>query len=155
MNILVSIFFLLIANNSNNIVMENHMTTAYQSADLALKGIQDAERTEADISILTEKFNKALGLIEQANTSNYVTCFGYDNCLDSANTIFNSISKDSVILKDEANRLSGYKNVTVIGIYLPLIVFFSLLFIFYLYKTWKSFQKDKFLNMQIKERREK
>jgi hypothetical protein len=36
-----------------------------------------------------------------------------------------------------------------------LIVFFSLLFIFYLYKTWKSFQKDKFLNMQIKERREK
>jgi hypothetical protein len=155
MNILVSIFFLLIANNSNNIVMENHMTTAYQSADLALKGIQDAERTGADISILTEKFNKALGLIEQANTSNYVTCFGYDNCLDSAITIFNSISKDSVILKDEANRLSGYKNVTVIGICLPLIVFFSLLFIFYLYKTWKSFQKDKFLNMQIKERREK
>jgi hypothetical protein len=154
MNILVSIFFLLIANNSN-IVMENHMSTSYKFADLALKGIQDAERYGADISILTEKFNKALGLIEQANTSNYVTCFGYDNCLDSAITIFNSISKDSVILKDEANRLSGYKNVTVMGIYLPLIAFFSLLFIFYLYKTWKSFQKDKFLNMQIKERREK
>jgi hypothetical protein len=154
MNILVSIFFLLIANNSN-IVMENHITTAYKSADLALEGIQDAERYGADISVLTEKFNKALGLIEQANTSNYVTCFGYDNCLDSAITIFNSISKDSVILKDEANRLSGYRNVTVMGIGLPLIAFFSLLFIFYLYKTWKSLQKDKFLNMQIKERREK
>jgi hypothetical protein len=154
MNILASIFFLLIANNSN-IFMENHMTIAYKSADLALKGIQDAERYGADISILTEKFNKALGLIEQANTSNYVTCFGYDNCLDSAITIFNSISKDSVILKDETNRLSGYKNATVMGICLPLITFFSLLFIFYLYKTWKSFQKDKFLNMQIKERREK
>jgi hypothetical protein len=154
MNILVSIFFLLIANNSN-IVMENHMTTAYKSADLALKGIQDAERYGADISILVEKFNKALGLIEQANTSNYATCFGYDNCLDSAITVFNSISKDSVILRDEANRLSGYKNVIVMGICLPLIAFFSLLFIFYLYKTWKSFQKDKFLNMQIKEKREK
>jgi hypothetical protein len=154
MNILVSIFFLLIANNSN-IVMENHMATAYQSADLALRDIQDAERNGADISTLTEKFNTALGLIEQANTSNYVTCFGYDNCLDSAITIFNSISKDSVILKDEANRLSGYKNVIVMGICLPLIAFFSLLLIFYLYKTWKSFQKDKFLNMQIKERREK
>ncbi len=154
MNILVSIFFLLIANNSN-IVMENHMAAAYKSADLALKGIQDAERYGADISILTEKFNKALDLIEQAATSNYVTCFGYDNCLDSAIAIFNSIGKDSVILKDEANRLSGYKNLTIMGICLPLITFFSLLFIFYLYKTWKSFQKDKFLNMQIKERREK
>ncbi len=154
MNILVSIFFLLIANNSN-IVMENHMTTASKSADLALKGIQDAERYGADISILTEKFNRALGLIEQANTSDYVTCFGYDSCLDSAITIFNSISNDSVFLKDEANRLSIYRNVTVMGIYLPLIAFFSLLFIFYLYKTWKSFQKDKFLNMQIKESREK
>jgi hypothetical protein len=154
MNILISIFFLLIANNSN-VVMENHMTTAYKSADLALRGIQDAEHNGADISILTENFNKALGLIEQANTSKYTTCFDYDNCLDSATTIFNSISKDSVILKDEANRLSGYKNVIVMGICLPLIAFFSLLFIFYLYKTWKSFQKDKFLNMQIKERREK
>jgi hypothetical protein len=131
------------------------MTTAYKSADLALRDIQDAERNGADISILTENFNKALGLIEQANTSKYGTCFGYDNCLDSAVTIFNSISKDSVILKDEATRLSDYKNLIVIGIYLPLITFFLLLFIFYLYKTWKSFQKDKFLNMQIKERREK
>jgi hypothetical protein len=108
MNILVSIFFLLIANNSN-IVMENHMATAFKSADLALSGIQDAERNGAEISPLIEKFNTALGLIEQANTSKYATCFGYDNCLDSATTIFNSISKDSVILKDEANRLSDYK----------------------------------------------
>ncbi len=154
MNILVSIFFLLIANNSN-IVMENHMATALKSADLALRDIQDAERNGAEIYTLIEKFNTALGLIEQANTSKYATCFGYDNCLDSATTIFNSISKDSVILKDEANRLSSYTNVIVMGIYLPLITFFSLLFIFYLYKTWKSFQKDKFLNMQIKERREK
>ena len=154
MNILVSIFFLLIANNSN-IVMENHMATAFKSADLALSGIQDAERNGAEISPLIEKFNTALGLIEQANTSKYATCFGYDNCLDSATTIFNSISKDSVILKDEANRLSDYKNLIVMGICLPLIAFFSLLFIFYLYKTWKSFQNDKFLNMQIKERREK
>ncbi len=154
MNILVSIFFLLIANNSN-IVMENHMATALKSADLALRDIQDAERNGAEISPLIEKFNTALGLIEQANTSKYATCFGYDNCLESATTIFNSISKDSVILKDEANRLPRYTNVIVMGIYLPLLAFFLLLFIFYLYKTWKSFQKDKFLNMQIKERREK
>jgi hypothetical protein len=154
MNILVSIFFLLIANNSN-IVIENHMATAFESADLALSGIQDAEHNGAEISPLIEKFNTALGLIEQANTSKYATCFGYDNCLDSATTIFNSISKDSVILKDEANRLSDYKNLIVMGICLPMIAFFSLLFIFYLYMTWKSFQKDKFLNMQIKERREK
>jgi hypothetical protein len=131
------------------------MSTAFKSADLALSGIQDAERNGAEVSPLIEKFNTALGLIEQANTSNYFTCFGYDDCLDSAVTIFNSISKDSTILKDEANRLSSYKNVTVMGIYLPLIAFFSLLFIFYLYHSWKSFQKDKFLNMQIKERREK
>ena len=155
MNILVSIFFLLIANNSTNIVIENHMVTTFKSADLALTGIQDAERNGAEISPLVERFNTALGLIEQANTSKYTTCFGYDNCLDSATTIFNSISKDSVILKDEANRMSGYMNVIVMGIYLPLISFFSLLFIFYLYKAWKSFQKDKFLNMQIKERSEK
>ncbi|HEX2124300.1 MAG TPA: hypothetical protein VHF44_01725 [Nitrososphaeraceae archaeon] len=155
MNILVSIFFLLIANNSNNIIMENHMVTALESADLALRDIRDAERNGAEISSLIEKFNTALGLIEQANTSKYSTCFDYDNCLDSAKTIFNSISKDSVILKDEANRVSSYTNVIVVGIYLPLIAFFSLLFIFYLYKTWKSIQKDKFLNMQIKERREK
>lgn len=154
MNILVSIFFLLIANNSN-IVMENHMATALKSADLALRDIRDAERNGAEISPLIEKFNTALGLIEQANTSKYVTCFGYDNCLDNATTIFNSISKDSDILKGEANRISGYTNVIVMGIYLPLFTFFSLLFIFYLYKSWKSFQKDKFLNMQIKERREK
>ena len=154
MNILASIFLLLIANNSN-IVMENHMATALKSADLALRDIQDAERNGAEISPLIEKFNTALGLIEQANTSKYATCFGYDNCLDSATNIFNSISKDSVILKDEANRLFSYMNVIVMGIYLPLIAFSSLLFIFYLYKTWKSFQKDKFLNMQIKERREK
>ena len=151
MNILVSIFFLLIANNSN-IVIENHMATAFKSADLALSGIQDAERNGAEISPLIEKFNTALGLIEQANTSKYATCFGYDSCLDSAVTILNSISKDSAFLKDEANRLSGYKNVTVMGLYLPLMAFFSLLFAFYLYKTWKSYQRDRFLNMQIKER---
>ena len=155
MNILISIFFLLMANNSTNIVMENHMAIVFKSADLALTSIQDAERNGAQISPLVEKFNTALGLIEQANTSKYATCFGYDDCLDSATTIFNSISKDSVILKDEANRISGYSNVIVMGVFLPLIAFFSLLSIFYLYKTWKSFQKDKFLNMQIKERREK
>ncbi|HEU0143387.1 MAG TPA: hypothetical protein VFQ47_01260 [Nitrososphaera sp.] len=131
------------------------MTTALKSADLALRDIRDAERNGAEISPLIEKFNTALGLIEQANTSKYATCFGYDNCLDSATNTFNSISKDSVILKDEANTLSSYMNVIVMGIYLSLIVFSSLLFIFYLYNTWKSFQKDKFLNMQIKERREK
>jgi hypothetical protein len=152
MNILVSIFFLLIANNSN-IVMESRMTAIYESADLALKGIQDAERYEADVSILIEKFNTAIGLIEQANTSQYVTCFGFVNCLDNAITIFSSISKESEGLKNEANRLSDYRDFTVMGIYLPLIAFFSLLFIFYLYKTWKSFQKNNFLNMQIKERR--
>ncbi len=154
MNILVSIFFLLIANNSN-IVMENQMTTIDRSVDLALGHIQDAERYGADISILTEKFNMALGLIEQANTKNYATCFGYDNCLDSAIVIFDSISKDSVILRDQANRLSVYNDVVVMGIILPLVSFFSALFIFYLHKTWKSFQQDKFLNMQIKERSEK
>ena len=154
MNILVSIFFLLIANNSN-IVMENHTATAFKSADLALGGIQDAERNGAETSPLIEKFNTALGLIEQANTSKYTTCFGYDSCLDGATTIFSSIRNDSVILKEQAKRTSGYMNVIVMGIFLPLIAFFSLLFIFYLYKTWKSFQKDKFLNMQIKERREK
>ncbi len=131
------------------------MVTSLKSADLALRDIRDAERNGAEISPLIEKFNTALGFIEQANTSKYATCFGYDNCLDSATTIFNSISKDSVILKDEANRLSSYTNVIVTGIYLPLTTFFSLLFIFYLYQTWKSVQKDKFLNMQIKERREK
>ncbi len=154
MNILVSIFFLLIANNSN-IVMENHMTAADKSADLALKGIQDAERYGADITALTERFNKALGLIEQANTSKYTTCSGYDNCLDGAITILDSISKDSVILKDDANRLSNYKDIAITEISLSLIAFLSLLFIFYLYNKWKSFQKDKFLDMQIKERREK
>ena len=154
MNLVVSIFFLLIANNSN-IVMENHMTTIHRSADLALRGIQDAEHYGADISMLTEKFNTALGLIEQANTQNYITCLSYDNCLDSAVIIFDSISKDSVILRDEANRLSVYNDAAVMGIILPLIAFFSLLFIFYLGKTWKSFQQDKFLNMQIKERSEK
>ena len=154
MSVLVSLFFLLIANNSNS-VMENHMTAAYKSADLALRNIQDAERTGADISILIEKFNAALGLMEQANTKNHATCFSYDNCLDSATSILNSISKDSEFLKDEANRLSGYKNVTVIGIYVPSIAFFSLLFAFHLYKTWKSFQRDRFLKMQIKGRRDK
>jgi len=154
MNILVSIFFLMIANNSN-IVIEDHTATAFKSADLALSGIQDAERNGAEISPLIEKFNTALGLIEQANTSKYTTCFSYDSCLDSATTIFNSISNDSVILKEKANSTSGYLNVIVMGIFLSLIAFFSLLFIFYLYKSWKSFQKDKFLDMQIKERREK
>lgn len=152
MNILVSAFILLIANNSN-IAMENHMIAANKSADLALKGIQDAERSGADISMLIEKFNAAVGLIEEANTKNYVTCSGYNSCLDSAVTILNSISKDSAFLKDEANRLSGSKDVTVMGIYLPLMAFFSLLFAFYLYKTWKSVQREKFLNMLIKERR--
>jgi hypothetical protein len=75
--------------------------------------------------------------------------------LDGAVSILNSISRDSAFLKDEANRLSGYNNVTVMGIYLPSMAFFSLLFAFYLYKTWKSIQEDKFLNMQIKERRKK
>ena|SRR5215212_9772694 len=154
MNVLVSVLFLLISNNSN-IVMENHMTAAYKSADLAFKEIQDAERSGADISTLIEKFNAALGLIEQANTKNHSTCFSYDSCLDGAVSILNSISRDSAFLKDEANRLSGYNNVTVMGIYLPSMAFFSLLFAFYLYKTWKSIQEDKFLNMQIKERRKK
>jgi hypothetical protein len=154
MNVLVSVFLLLIANISN-IVMDNHMTAVYKSADLALKGIQDAERSGADVSILIEKFNAALGLMEQANTSKRATCFGYDSCLDSAATILNSIIKDSAFLKDEAIRISGYENVTVMGVYLPLIAFFLLLFVFYFYKTWKSFQRDRFLNMQIKERRDK
>ncbi|MDQ3868144.1 MAG: hypothetical protein M3250_01140 [Thermoproteota archaeon] len=136
-------------------VMENRMATAFESADLALSNIRDAERNGAETSQLIEKFNTALGLIEQSNTSKYASCFGYDNCLESAITIFHSISKDSVILKDEASRISSYTNVIVIGIFLPLVAFFSLLFIFYLHRTWKSFQKEKFLNMQIKERREK
>ena len=131
------------------------MTAAYKSADLAFKEIQDAERSGADISTLIEKFNAAVGLMQQANTNNYATCFGYDSCLDSAVSIFNSIIKDSIFLKDEAIRQSGYKNVTVMGIYLPLMAFFSLLFAFYLYKTWKSFQRERFLNMQIKEMRDK
>ena len=45
------------------------MATAFKSADLALRDIHDAERDGAEISPLIERFNTALGLIEQANTS--------------------------------------------------------------------------------------
>lgn len=59
MNLLVGIMFLLIANNSN-ITMDNHMTEAYRSADVALASIHDAERSGADLSVPIEKFNNAL-----------------------------------------------------------------------------------------------
>jgi hypothetical protein len=154
MNVLVNVFLLLIANFSN-IAMDNHMSVFYKSADLALNDIKDAEYNGADVSILIEKFNAALGLMEQANTNKHTTCFSYNSCLDSAVTILNSIINDSAFLKDEAIRISGYRNVTLMGIYLPSIAFFSLLFVFYLYNTWKSFQRDRFLNMHIKERRDK
>jgi hypothetical protein len=62
---LIGIFLLLSANNSN-IVIQDSMIEAYDSADLALKSIKDAEYSGANISMVTEKFNNALELLQQA-----------------------------------------------------------------------------------------
>ena len=154
---LLSTILLLItfASGTTVPIVENDLRTAHTSANQALDRINEAENSGADVSVLVQRFNDALDFLQQAQTSNFRSCPAYEACIKNALDTFSSISNDSLIPQEKTSRSSGYENILVIGIYIPVTTFFALLFIFYIYRLWKSFNEKKFLNKEIRKNQEK
>jgi hypothetical protein len=118
------------------------------SADIALQAIRDAEATGADVSELVDKFNVALDQLRQAEESHFDSCVSRDDCIASANRIFESIENEAHKLSDEAKN-SLYQRILSSEVYAVVIAFGMSLGLLYVYKHYKSYQLRKFLDMDI------
>lgn len=118
------------------------------SADIALQAIRDAEAARADVSELVHQFNVALDQLRQAGESQFDSCVSRDDCIASANRIFESVENEAHKLSDEAKN-SLYQRMLNSEVYAVVIAFGMSLGLLYVYKHYKSYQLRKFLDMDI------
>jgi hypothetical protein len=122
------------------------------SIDRAVAGIQGAAAAGADVSALTDKFNLGLDFLRQVQDSDFRSCSYSEDCQVQANETFVSITKESAILMEQYEAASNYHRIMTYALFVPSVAFAASLFIFYLFKVWKSYQIKRFLDMEISEK---
>jgi hypothetical protein len=124
------------------------------SIDRAYIGIQEAANLGANVSSLTDKFNIGLDFLHQAQDSTFRTCLSTDNCKAMADETFASITQDSSILQQHYNEASNYHNIVTYGLFVPIIAFAASFCIICFLKVWRIYQIKKFLDMEIREKKD-
>jgi hypothetical protein len=133
---------------------EHDLTTIFDNegvspaANDALKAIRDAQLAGADVSLLVEQFNLAMGLLHQAEQSDFTSCASIDVCVNAANVLFASIEKDSYNLGEESKK-SLYEQMLISEVYAIVTAFGMSLGLLYIYKQYKSYQLRKFLDAEV------
>jgi hypothetical protein len=152
LDLIFELYLLLLSNSVDiNLTVNNNMTEP--SVDSAFDNIKQAESAGADISNLVERFNNALELLHQAQiSSSNKSCSSYTNCVADAQEIFSQISNESASFREHAGRDFYYNVVGIFALYAPLGAFLISFFTLYSYKSWKSYQIKKFLDLEIREK---
>ncbi|GIU71711.1 MAG: hypothetical protein KatS3mg003_1190 [Candidatus Nitrosocaldaceae archaeon] len=57
-----------------------------------LKNIRNAESNGADVKDLVEKYNRALSILNEINSNEFVSCPSYDICMEEINNILEEIN---------------------------------------------------------------
>ena len=74
------------------------------------------------------------------------------NCVADAQEIFSQITNESASYIEHAGRDFYYNVVRIFALYAPLGAFLISFFGLYSYKSWKSYQIKKFLDLEIREK---
>ncbi len=143
---------LLVSVNANigNIPGLNLINT---SSEQAVQSIKDAELAGADVSMLIQKYNKALDLI-QGNVEIGQAACSEDNCIAQANELLKSIVHDSSAMMTNKTSAEDQSSLMIILLYSALAAFCLSIATVVLYKFWKSYTINRFLNMAIAGKRE-
>jgi hypothetical protein len=151
LDLILELYLLLLSNSADiNLTANNNMTQT--SVDTAFDNMKQAESAGADVSNLVERFNDALGLLHQAQISSFnKSCSSYTNCIADAQEIFSQITNESASYREHAGRDFYYNVFGIFALYAPLGAFLISFFGLYSYKSWKSYQIKKFLDLEIRE----
>ncbi|MGH9877250.1 MAG: hypothetical protein ACRD5H_06390 [Nitrososphaerales archaeon] len=122
------------------------------SPELAVESIKDAQIAGADVSDLVSSFNIALDLIEQADKSNFNSCYSYEDCNENAMQIFVKITNDARLMKEQAKVASTLQKSVNLSVYAPIAAFIVSVIGYLSYKEWKSRQTKRLLEMEIKKK---
>ncbi|MGH9934504.1 MAG: hypothetical protein ACRD3Z_05235 [Nitrososphaerales archaeon] len=122
------------------------------SPELAVESIKDAQIAGADVSDLVSSFNIALDLIEQADKSNFNSCYSYEDCNEKAMQIFVKITNDARLMKEQAKVASTLQKSVNLSVYAPIAAFIVSVIGYLSYKEWKSRQTKRLLEMEIKKK---
>jgi len=122
------------------------------TADQALRSIRAAEASGADVSSLTERFNAALGLQQQATDNAFTSCSGHDECIIQANDMLLSIVDESSAIRSDATAGKEAANMLTFTVYVPVSSFIVSVAIVVLYNSWKSRRARKFEALVIHEK---
>lgn len=147
--LLISVVLLVTAYNTDS-SMEKESRSINTSADIAFKSINQAQLAGADVSDLVKRFNTALDLIDQAEESRFDSCSSYKDCTDRSLTMFVEITNDAHFLKEQVKDLANLHNLVNLGIYAPVSAFVTSVAGYWSFKTWKSHNARRFLDMEIK-----
>lgn len=150
LDLIFELYLLLLSNSVDINLTVNNMTQP--SVDTAFDNIRQAENAGADVSTLVERFNSALELLHQAQISSKKSCSSYTNCVADAQEIFSQITNESASYREHAGRNFYFNVVGIFALYAPLGAFLISFFGLYSYKSWKSYQIKKFLDLEIKEK---
>jgi hypothetical protein len=151
LDLILELYLLLLSNSIDiNLTANNNMTQT--SVDTAFDNMKQAESAGADVSNLVERFNDALELLHQAQISGFnKSCSSYTNCIADAQEIFSQITNESASYREHAGRDFYYNVFGIFALYAPLGAFLISFFGLYSYKSWKSYQIKKFLDLEIRE----
>ncbi len=120
---------------------------------LATKNIQEAADAGADVSSLIERFNNAIGVLGEAQKPDSNAC-SFQACITEANKVLESVVHDATVLKQQAENESYYRRVTNILLLAPLGAFVGALLANYLYRKWRLYLNNKFMDMEIREKQD-
>ncbi len=119
----------------------------------ALKSVKSAEVAGADVSLLVERFNVAIDLQHQAESSNYTDCTSADDCIIQSNDMMLAIIEDASELGNQATAKNEQRNIMTFTLYLPLGSFAASVAIVASYRAWKSRRNKRYQMMDIHQRR--
>jgi len=150
-DLFIGIIVLLVANNADIITL-NEDPTVTTSLDSVIMSIRDAELAGADVSDLTNRFNIALNLKEQADKSTFNSCSSREDCIERANIKLVKIIKDAELLKEHTKVESEFQTLIGFTIYAPLTAFATSIVGYCSFKGWRSYQVKRYLAMEIRKK---
>ena len=120
------------------------------AAQKAANAVRNAESAGANVSSLVVKFNSATEIIQQVEQGKISPgCSSAEVCLGKAQAIFFSIEKESTTSENDATITAGlgFAAAIAFSIFCAFILSF---FGIYFYKSWRSNELKRFLEMQIR-----
>lgn len=98
-----------------------------------LKNIRNAESNGADVKDLVDKYNRALSILNEINSNEFVSCPSYDICMEEINNILEEINNANLVNK-QASDLSIFIYAIIAAVIASFVLTFSYKILVY-YRT--------------------